>query len=178
MASLAKTGGILLIAGGISFVVYVVSGILFSVPLDLPLIIISNIVIVIGNIIAITVYKRLEAKLAALASLFLLITEAAWPLLPIIFLVPVALILMIVQRVQSVDTKRTRIAGLILAIIGVVATIEFVLVGLSLPLNLGSHFISNLGSEGAVTSSWAWFYIGRDVLPGILLILGVMPVSK
>ena len=174
MVALAKIGGILLIAGGISFVVYLVSGLLLRIPLDLPLIIISNIVIVIGNIMAIKVYKGLEAKLAALASLFLLITEAAWPLLPIIFLVPVALILMIVQRVKSEDAKRLRIAGIILAIIGTVGTIEFTLVGLSIPLHFGSQMFSNLGGD-YMTSSWAWFYIGRDVIPGILLLLGIKP---
>lgn len=156
---------------------YVVSGILFHIPLVLPLIIISNIVIVIGNIIAIKVYKGREAKLAALASLFLLITEAAWPVLPIIFLVPVALILMIIQRIRSVDIKGIRITGSILAIIGVVATIEFILTGLSITFNTGSQLFSNLGSGDYSTSSWAWFYIGRDVIPGILLILGVKPAS-
>jgi hypothetical protein len=173
MVALAKIGGILLIAGGISFVVYVVSGLLAALVGVLPLVIISNIVIVIGNIIAIKVYKGLGAKLAALASLFLLITEAAWALLPIIFLVPVALILMIIQRVRSDDAKKLRITGSILAVIGLVGTIEFTLVGLSLLFQLFSH----LGAGDYVTSAWAWFYIGRDVIPGILLILGIKPAS-
>ncbi|MBN2151521.1 MAG: hypothetical protein JW839_08750 [Candidatus Lokiarchaeota archaeon] len=168
MSAPSKVGAGMLIAGGIAFVIFVLSGLFIIVPLD----IILNSLICVGNAFAFKIYKDQEDKLASTASLLLFITEAAWIAFPVIFLVPVALLLLAIHRVKAAHDTPARIAGSILA---------FVAMGLSLPflpfvigLVFGEGFGLSAGAfmTGNIFVTWPMFFVGRDVIPGILLLLG------
>ncbi len=157
----------LIVCGGV-FIILILSGAFIIVPLDIAL----NVPICIANAIAFKTYKSQNEKLATTASLLLFISEAAWIALPVIFLVPVALLMLAIHRVKAAHDAPMRIVGSILA---------FVAVGLSIPFILTLFGVDTSGGfsfsiEGLVTeemfATWPIFFIGRDVIPGILLLLG------
>ncbi len=158
----------MLITGGAVFVILVLSGGFIFIPADIAL----NVLICLANGAAIKVYKDKGAKSAAIASLFLLITEAAWIAIPIILLVPVALIVLAIYRVKAAHATPMRIAGSILAFVAAGLTIPFIFSLLGIDISEGfSFFTGGIIFEGLLIN-WSLFFVGRDVIPGILLLLG------
>ncbi len=158
----------MLISLGGAFVILILSGGFIIVPFDIAL----NVPICIANAIAFKTYKSQDEKLAATASLLLFITEAAWIALPVIFLVPVALVLLAIHRVKAAHDAPARIVGSILAFVAVGLSIPFIFTLFGVDLSGGFSF----SLEGMVTETmfvtWPLFFVGRDVIPGILLLLG------
>jgi hypothetical protein len=122
MSATTKTGAIMLMTGGIVFVIFVFSGTSIVLPLDFMM----NAAISVGNIFAFKEYRDRGSKLGMTASILLLITEAAWIAIPIIILVPVALLLLAMYHVKSVNSSSKRIPGIILALVGLGLTVLFI----------------------------------------------------
>jgi hypothetical protein len=167
--SASKAGAAMLISLGSAFIILILSGGFIFVPFDIAL----NVPICIANAIAFKTYKSQDEKLATTASLILFLTEAAWIAVPIIFFVPVALLLLAIHRVKTAHEAPARIAGSILAFVAVGLSIPFILTLFGIDVSGGGFSFS---TEGLVTEAmfvtWPLFFIGRDVIPGILLLLG------
>jgi hypothetical protein len=166
--SASKAGAAMLIFLGGAFAILVLSHVIILVPLDIAL----NVPICIANGIAYKTYKNQGEKLAATASLLLLITEAAWIAVPIIFLVPVAVLLLAIHRVKTAHAAPARVAGSILAFVAVGLTIPFILALLGIDVSSASDYSTGGLFPESVMITWFLFFIGRDVIPGILLLLG------
>ena len=80
MFKFQKAGAAMLIAGGAAFGVLISTALFLVIPLDFML----NAVISVGNLFAIKKYKDDGAKLAGIASILLLVTEAAWIAFPVL----------------------------------------------------------------------------------------------
>nr|MDO8084329.1 hypothetical protein [Candidatus Sigynarchaeum springense] len=168
MKNVSIVGAVMLMVGGSAFVILAVSMRIIFVPIDIAL----NVLICLANGAAIKVYKDKGAKSAAIASLFLLLTEAAWIALPIIVLVPVALLVLAIHRVKGTYDAPVKIAGSILAFVGMALTIPFIPFVMSLVFAEGFGFSGEALETGSIFITWPLFFIGRDIVPGILLLLG------
>lgn len=114
-------------------------------------------------------YKARGEKLASIASLILVITEASWPLVPIIFLVPVAFGLFLVHAIKGEATVDRKYARLAFIIAGIAITTSFSALVAFLYIPNAMSVFADIGYIWFAII-WAVFFIGRDMLPGLLML--------
>jgi hypothetical protein len=168
MRALNLISAILLIVGGVIFIVLVGTFAIMVIQID----IILNVMISVGIVLSIKSYIDDKRKLAVVACILLLATEAAWILLPILLAVPFALILLLISLATSQQTTGLKVAGILLGAVGLIFTGLFIAAFFSAYFNVGLGIFQDLSQGGNFFFiSWGLFFIGRDVIPGILIAL-------
>ncbi len=161
-----KFAACLLIGGGIGFVIQVITSAIIVLPRDIFL----NVVICIGSGIAIKMYKDQGDNTTKKVYAILFITEAAWIAFPIIILLPVSLLVFAIHRSKSVHDNPTHVVEAILAFVATGLTIPFLFVMDVIFSNWAGMDVISL-SYDSLRVAWSLYFIGRDIIPGILLLL-------
>ncbi len=161
-----RTGGILLVIGGIMYAIagLTILGVLFVMPIGM-------ILVIAGNVVAMRQFKKADLKKAATGCLLLLLSEALWIAFPIIVIVPIGVMMLAMQRYTNDPVKPRKVTSVILGILATLFTVVFVLAFLSSFTEVGFGVLSGAGDLDAIRATWPLYFVGRNVLPGILFVM-------